>query len=166
MAFTAVPRVRRHRASKPLGSSERVLPWQITMDQLIFASLSHTHYWYEVEMLKYRASHRTSASSRTKMPFTGPNARASKQPYARGGCCGRGRYSALVTTGYPRGSRRESSRTRGNVDRGGRRKSGRTAWQMIFGYLASRGTGEPPHLTLGYGITRYKKGVIDLWPRE
>ena len=25
---------------------------------------------------------------------------------------------------------------------GGRRKSGRTAWQMIFGYLASRGTGE------------------------
>ena len=37
------------RASKPQGSSERVLPWQITMDQLIFASLSHTHYyWYEV----------------------------------------------------------------------------------------------------------------------
>ena len=26
-------------------------------------------------------------------------------------------------------------------------------------------TGEPPHLTLGHGITRYKKGVIDLWPR-
>ena len=24
----------------------------ITMDQLIFASLSHTHYWYEVGMLK------------------------------------------------------------------------------------------------------------------
>ena len=37
------PRVRQHRASKPQGSSERVLPWQITMDQLIFASLSHTH---------------------------------------------------------------------------------------------------------------------------
>ena len=34
------------------GSSERVLPWQITMDQLIFASLSHTYYWYEVGMLK------------------------------------------------------------------------------------------------------------------
>ena len=37
---------------KPQGSSERVLPWQVTMDQLIFASLSHTHYWYEVGMLK------------------------------------------------------------------------------------------------------------------
>ena len=36
-----LPRVRRHRASKPQGSSERVPPWQITMDQLIFASLSH-----------------------------------------------------------------------------------------------------------------------------
>ena len=82
-----------------------------------------------------------------------------------GGCCGRGRYSAWVTTGYPRGSCRESSRTRGNVDRGGWRKSGRTAWQMIFGYLASRGTEEPPHLTLGHGITRYKKGVVGLWPR-
>ena len=43
-----LPRVRRHGASKPQGSSERVLPWQVTMDQLIFASLSHTHYWYEV----------------------------------------------------------------------------------------------------------------------
>ena len=51
------------------------------------------------------------------------------------------------------------------VDRGGRRKSGRTAWQIIFGYLASRGTGEPPHLTLGRGITRYTKGVVGLWPR-
>ena len=43
---------RRHRASKPQGSSERVLPSQVTMDQLICASLSHTHYWYEVGMLK------------------------------------------------------------------------------------------------------------------
>ena len=25
------------------------------MDQLIFASLSHTHYWYEVDMLKVSA---------------------------------------------------------------------------------------------------------------
>ena len=48
---------------------------------------------------------------------------------------------------------------------GGRIKSGRTAWRMIFGYLASRGTGEPPHLNLGHGITRYKKGVVCLWPR-
>ena len=48
----SLPRVRRHRASKPQGSLERVLPWQVTMDQLIFASLSHTHYWYGVGMLK------------------------------------------------------------------------------------------------------------------
>ena len=34
------------------GSSERVLPWQVTTDQLICASLSHTHYSYEVGMLK------------------------------------------------------------------------------------------------------------------
>ena len=50
--WRSLPRVRQHRASKPQGSSERVLPRQITMDQLIFASLSHTHYWYEVGMLK------------------------------------------------------------------------------------------------------------------
>ena len=39
--WRSLPIVRRHRASKPQGSSERVLPWQITMDQLIFASLSN-----------------------------------------------------------------------------------------------------------------------------
>ena len=50
--WRSLPRVCRHRASKPQGSSKRVLPWQITMDQLIFASLSHTHYWYEVGILK------------------------------------------------------------------------------------------------------------------
>ena len=53
--WRSLPRVRRHRASEPQGSSERVLPWQITMDQLIFASLSHTHYCYEVGMLKVPA---------------------------------------------------------------------------------------------------------------
>ena len=53
--WRSLPIVRRHRASRPQGSSERVLPWQITMDQLIFASLSHTHYWYEVGMLKVPA---------------------------------------------------------------------------------------------------------------
>ena len=53
--WRSLPRVRRHRASKPQGSSERVLPWQITTDQLIFASRSHTHYWYEVGMLKVPA---------------------------------------------------------------------------------------------------------------
>ena len=50
--WRSLPRVRWHRASKPQGSSERVLPWQITMDHLIFASPSHTHYGYEVGMLK------------------------------------------------------------------------------------------------------------------
>ena len=55
--WRSLPRVRRHRACKPQGSSERVLPWQITMDQLIFASLSHTHYWYEVGMLKVPSEH-------------------------------------------------------------------------------------------------------------
>ena len=53
--WRSLPRVRQRRASKPQGSSERVLPWQITMDQLIFASLSRTHYWYEVGMLKLPA---------------------------------------------------------------------------------------------------------------
>ena len=106
-----------------------------------------------------------SASSRTKTPFSEPNARASKQPCARGGCCGRGRCSAWVTTGYPRGPCRESSRTRGNVGRGGGTKGGRTAWQMILDYLASRETRAPPHLTLGHGIIQYTKGVVGLWPR-
>ena len=53
--WRSLPRVRRHRARKPQGSSERVLPWQVTMDQLICASLSHTHYWYEVGMLNVPA---------------------------------------------------------------------------------------------------------------
>ena len=52
--WRSLPRVRRHGASKPQGSSQRVLPWQFTMDQLIFASPSHAHYWYEVGMLKVR----------------------------------------------------------------------------------------------------------------
>ena len=32
--WRSLPRVRRHRASKPQGGSERVLPWQITMCKL------------------------------------------------------------------------------------------------------------------------------------
>ena len=50
--WRSLPRIHRHRASKPQGSSKRVLPWQVSMDQLICASLSYTHYWYEVGMLK------------------------------------------------------------------------------------------------------------------
>ena len=37
-----------------------VLPWQVTMYQLIYASLSHTHYWYEVGMLKVPAVQSTT----------------------------------------------------------------------------------------------------------
>ena len=40
--WRSLPRVRRHRASKPQGSSERVLPWQIIIDQVMFASLTST----------------------------------------------------------------------------------------------------------------------------
>ena len=54
--WRSLPRVRRHKASRPEGSSERVLPWLVTMDQLICAYLSHTHYRYEVGMLKVPAN--------------------------------------------------------------------------------------------------------------
>ena len=54
--WRSLPRVRRHRASKPQGSSKQVLPWQVTMDQLICASLADTHNWYEVGMLKVPAT--------------------------------------------------------------------------------------------------------------
>ena len=71
-------------------------------------SADHEEDW---QLQKERgASRRTSVSSPTKSPTSKPNARASKQPCARGGCCGRGRCSAWVTTGYPRGSCRESWR--------------------------------------------------------
>ena len=57
--WRSLPRVRRHRARTPQGSFEQVLPWQVTMDQSICASLSHTHYWYEVGMLKLPPSLQT-----------------------------------------------------------------------------------------------------------
>ena len=53
--WRSLPTVHRHGASKLQGSFERVLPWQVTMDQLTCAFLSHTHYWYEVRMLKVPA---------------------------------------------------------------------------------------------------------------
>ena len=53
--WRSLPSVRRYRASKLQGSSERVLPWQVTMDQFICASFSHTHSWCEVGMLKVPA---------------------------------------------------------------------------------------------------------------
>ena len=56
MVFTAESPSAQGQASKPQGSFERVLPWQVTMDQIICASLSHTHYWYEVGMLKVTAN--------------------------------------------------------------------------------------------------------------
>ena len=39
---------------------KRVLRWQVTMDQLIYASLSHTHYCYKVGMLKVPANYKAS----------------------------------------------------------------------------------------------------------
>ena len=43
MAFTAEnPPAQGHQIL--IVVSKRVLPWQVTMDQLIYASLSHTHY--------------------------------------------------------------------------------------------------------------------------
>ena len=51
--WRSMPRVRRHKASKPQGSSERVLPCQVTMYQLISSSFSHTHYWYDIYPNKY-----------------------------------------------------------------------------------------------------------------
>ena len=53
--WRSLPRVRCHRARKPQCSSKRVLHWQVTMDQLVCASLSHIQYWYEVDMLKVPA---------------------------------------------------------------------------------------------------------------
>ena len=41
---------------------------------------------------------------------------------------------------------------------GGRRNNGRAAWQRIFGYLAPRGAGAPPHLTLGVRYSTVRKG--------
>ena len=48
---------------------------------------------------------------------------------------------------------------------GGRRNNERTAWQRIVDFFASRGTGAPPHLTLGSGTAQYVKGAVGLWPR-
>ena len=54
--WRSLTKVRRHRASKPQGSSSNGCCLCITMDQLICASLSRTQYWYEVVMLKVSAS--------------------------------------------------------------------------------------------------------------
>ena len=56
--WRSLPRVRGPRAIKAQGSSKQVLPWQFTMDQVICASLSRTHYWYEVGMLEVPAYNR------------------------------------------------------------------------------------------------------------
>ena len=45
--WRSLPRVCRHRANKPQRSFERVLPWQVTLDQLICASRSHIVYNYK-----------------------------------------------------------------------------------------------------------------------
>ena len=105
--WRSLPRVRRHRASRPQGSSERVLPRQLTMDQLIYASLSHTHYWYEVGMLKVPTillpaivffenialdyGSRCSSLAPARSPFRGCSPISSLYLYAR---------SALIIMGF------------------------------------------------------------------
>ena len=44
--WRSLPRVRRLKTSTPQGSSKRKLPWQVTMDQIICSSFSHTHLLY------------------------------------------------------------------------------------------------------------------------
>ena len=119
-------------------------------------------YWYTTECCfefwELGASRRTSASSRTKMPFTEPNARASNTTVRTRRLLWAG---ALLRMGDHRLPKRVMSGELENAGKrgpGGRRKSGRTAWQMIFGYLASRGTGKPPHSTLGHGTTTVQEG--------
>ena len=56
--WRSLPRVRRHRASKPQDRYKRVLPWQVTMHGPINMCLSfphHPQYWYEVGLLKVPA---------------------------------------------------------------------------------------------------------------
>ena len=44
--WRSLPRVRRHRASKSQGNSKRVLPWQVTMDQLLCVCVFSSHpFW-------------------------------------------------------------------------------------------------------------------------
>ena len=52
-----------------------------------------------------------------------------------------------------------------NAGRGERRINRWTARKRVAGYLASRGAGAPPHLTMGSGTAQYVKGAVGLWPR-
>ena len=85
--WRSLPRVRRHRASKPQGSSERVLPWQVTMDQLICASLSHTHYWYEVGMLEVPVEVLEWSRSSVTASSTSTPARSSRERTCASATC-------------------------------------------------------------------------------
>ena len=49
---------------------------------------------------------------------------------------------------------------------GGKEKEWTDCVADDLSYLASRGTGAPPPLTLGHGITQYTKGIVGLWRRE
>ena len=69
---------------------------------------------------------------------------------------------ALLRMGDHRLPKRVMSVELENASRGGRRNNGRTAWQRIFGYLASRGPGAPPHLILGFGTAQYAKGAVGI----
>ena len=78
-------------ASKLQDNSERVLPWQVTMDQVIYASLSHTHYWYELGMLKVLTTHDYNFLRATDKPvrsvYFEEKSEPSEHPLVRGGEC-------------------------------------------------------------------------------
>ena len=56
----SLPRVRRYRASKPQGSSERILPWQVIVDQLICVCVCFLpiHSGHQVRWTYQPGSHR------------------------------------------------------------------------------------------------------------
>ena len=53
----------------------------------------------------------------------------------------------------------------GELENAGKRGPGGKEKEWTEDYLASRGTGAPPHLTLGYGTAQYTKGAGGSWPR-
>ena len=100
-----LPRVHRHRTSKPQGSTKRVLPWQVTTNQLICASLSHTHYyWYERAFIYLK---RNLNASR---PYEHPPVLREKMSIRLGGIIAcKDKTSSWYLNGFPDGSNIGSS---------------------------------------------------------
>ena len=89
----SLPRVRRDRASKPQGSSERVLPWQITMDQCVAPvgtsnELDVQNEWEEnTKHRKNTHTLRYILTSRTCLKKNQNTPRPSEHPPVREGKC-------------------------------------------------------------------------------